>query len=138
MKSIIFWDMTPCSLLSPNRHFGGTYRCLVLAEIISSTLKMEAICSSETSVSTQQTKRRHIPEYDTLGKLFTKFPAFTEGYINYIDRRPPIGSILNELNVVNPSTPHFSENPFNITYIYLLAKVCLSVCPTLLLLNGAS
>jgi hypothetical protein len=26
MNSIIFWDMTPCSLLSCNRCFGGTYR----------------------------------------------------------------------------------------------------------------
>jgi hypothetical protein len=26
MKSIIFWDMTPCSPLSVNRRFGGTYR----------------------------------------------------------------------------------------------------------------
>jgi hypothetical protein len=26
MKSIIFWDMTPSSLLSFNRRFGGTYR----------------------------------------------------------------------------------------------------------------
>jgi hypothetical protein len=39
---------------------------LVVAEIISSPLKMEAICSSETSVATQQTTRRHIPEGDTL------------------------------------------------------------------------
>jgi hypothetical protein len=39
---------------------------LVLAEIISSTLKMEAICSSETTLATQQTTRRHIPEDDTL------------------------------------------------------------------------
>jgi hypothetical protein len=38
---------------------------LVLAEIISSTLKMEAICFSETLVATQQTTRRHIPEDDT-------------------------------------------------------------------------
>jgi hypothetical protein len=38
---------------------------LVLAEIISSTLKMEAICSSETSVATQQTSWRRIPEGDT-------------------------------------------------------------------------
>jgi hypothetical protein len=119
MKSIIFWDVTPCSLLSCNRHFGGTYLLhlqgrknnfrknhqvsrwhpegggdmflrnvcrnwtfslppaylLVLAKIISSTLKMEAICSSETSVASQQTTRRHIPEDDTLQqqKLFTKF-----------------------------------------------------------------
>jgi hypothetical protein len=69
MKSIIFWDMTPCSLLSCNRRFGGTYRLppaclLVLAEIISSTLKMEAICSSETS-------RRHIPEDDTLDPIYS-------------------------------------------------------------------
>jgi hypothetical protein len=39
---------------------------LVLAEIISSTLNMEAIYFSETSVATQQTTRRHIPEDDTL------------------------------------------------------------------------
>jgi hypothetical protein len=39
---------------------------LVLSEIISSTLKMEAICSSETSVATQETTRRHIPEDATL------------------------------------------------------------------------
>jgi hypothetical protein len=56
MKSIIFWDVTPFILLA-NR---------LLTEIISSTLKMEAICTSETSVSTQQTTRRHIPEDGTL------------------------------------------------------------------------
>jgi hypothetical protein len=39
---------------------------LVPAKIISSTLKMEAIYSSETSVETQQTTRRHITEHDTL------------------------------------------------------------------------
>jgi hypothetical protein len=36
------------------------------AEPISSTLKMEAIYSSETSVVTQRTTWRHIPEDDTL------------------------------------------------------------------------
>jgi hypothetical protein len=60
-----------------NRRFGGTYRlhiqclshllaCWFLAEFISSTLKMEAICSSETSVDTQRITRRYIPEDDTL------------------------------------------------------------------------
>jgi hypothetical protein len=39
---------------------------LVLAELISSTLKTEAIFSSETSVETQRTTRLHIPEDDTL------------------------------------------------------------------------
>jgi hypothetical protein len=51
-ESIIFWDMTPCSPL--------------VAEPTSLTLKMEAIRTSETSVETQQTTRRHIPENDTL------------------------------------------------------------------------
>jgi hypothetical protein len=37
-----------------------------LAELVSSTLKMEAICSSETSVDTQRTTRRYIPEDGTL------------------------------------------------------------------------
>jgi hypothetical protein len=55
MKSII-WDMMPLSF--------NLLACW-FAEPISSTLKMEAICSSET-VETQQTTRRHIPEDDTL------------------------------------------------------------------------
>jgi hypothetical protein len=94
MKSIIFWDMTPCSPLSVNRRFRGTYRlhlqgrrnkfskkpaskqnaCHLLslwfhAEFISLSLKMKAICSSETSGDTQWTTRRHIPEDDTLRVL---------------------------------------------------------------------
>jgi hypothetical protein len=42
--------------------------CWFPAELISSTLKMEAICSSETSVDTQRTTRRNMPEDDTLQK----------------------------------------------------------------------
>jgi hypothetical protein len=86
MKSIIFWNKMPWSPLSVNRGFGGTYSlhlqgrrnklskkpacqllaCWFLAELISSTLKMEAICSSETSVDTQRTTRRHIPNFKEL------------------------------------------------------------------------
>jgi hypothetical protein len=58
MKGTIFWDITPCSPLSVNRRFGGTYRLLsrwFLAQLIASTLKMETICSSETSVDFQRT-----------------------------------------------------------------------------------
>jgi hypothetical protein len=87
MKSIIFWDITPGSPLNVNSRFGGTYRlhlqgrrnkfskklaggnllaCWFFAELISSIVKMEAICSTETSVDTQRTTRRHIPEDDTL------------------------------------------------------------------------
>jgi hypothetical protein len=79
MESIIFWDVTPCSDVS-EEHIASILRVeeiisartstpayfLVLAEIISSTLEMDAIYSSETSVATQQTTRRHIPEVDTL------------------------------------------------------------------------
>jgi hypothetical protein len=82
MKSITFWDITSCSPLSVNRRFGGTHRlhiqgrsnkfskkptCWFLSALISSTLKMETICSSETSVDTQRTTRRYVPEDDTLG-----------------------------------------------------------------------
>jgi hypothetical protein len=77
LKSIIFWDMMPCSPLSCTPRFGGTYHlhlqgrrqatCLLTGLLnYSSTLKMEAICSSETSGATQRTTRRHIPEDYTL------------------------------------------------------------------------
>jgi hypothetical protein len=64
IKTIIFWDITPCSPLSVN-----LLVCWFLAEIISSTLKMEAACSSETLVHTQRTTRHYIPEDDTLPSL---------------------------------------------------------------------
>jgi hypothetical protein len=91
MKSTNFWDITPCSLLSVKWRFGGIYRLhlqgrkhinsaknqgesrclppvftLVSCLTYFSTLKMEATCSSETSVDTQQTTRRYIPEDGTL------------------------------------------------------------------------
>jgi hypothetical protein len=72
MKSNIFWDITPCSPLQVNRHFGGTYRLhlfclpsaftLVSCSAYSSTLKIEAICSSETSVHFHRTIRRYVLE----------------------------------------------------------------------------
>jgi hypothetical protein len=82
MKSTIFWDITPCSSLSVNRCFGGTYRLHLQGRRISrarnqresrshplnlfSTLTMETICSSETSVDTQRTTRRYVPKDGTL------------------------------------------------------------------------
>jgi hypothetical protein len=35
MKSTIFWDITPCSLLKVNRRFGGTYRLYIQGRRIS-------------------------------------------------------------------------------------------------------
>jgi hypothetical protein len=68
MKSLIFWDITPCSLLKVNRRFGGSraklgnFFALVSCFVYSSTFKMEAICSSETSVDFKRTTRRYILE----------------------------------------------------------------------------
>jgi hypothetical protein len=76
--SSIFWDITPCSPLRVNRRFGGIYRLhtaelclppaftLVSCSAYSSTLKMEAICFSETSVDFQRTTWRYIQEDSTL------------------------------------------------------------------------
>jgi hypothetical protein len=75
MKSTIFWDITPCSPLSANllarwflaQHFACHLLARwFLAELIFSTLKMEAMCSSETLVDTQRTTRCYIPEDGTL------------------------------------------------------------------------
>jgi hypothetical protein len=63
--------------------------CLLagFAELISSTLKMEAICSSETSVETQRTTQRHTPEDDTLQYY---------GYFNYLRSRSSGGITEDE------------------------------------------
>jgi hypothetical protein len=83
-NSTIFWEITPCSPLRVNRRFGGTsppslgsknskqskmaLLCLSPAfTLVScsanfSTLEMETICSSETSVHFQRTTRHYIRE----------------------------------------------------------------------------
>jgi hypothetical protein len=67
MKNALYWDVASCRSCV-NRRFRGTYRLSLqppahsgcsLADF--STLQMEAIRSSETSVHTRFT-RRHIPE----------------------------------------------------------------------------
>jgi hypothetical protein len=75
MKKAVFWDMAPCRS-GVNRRFGGTYRLHLHGSLLftsltdaspadfhifPSTLKMEAIRSSETSVNITST-RCHIPE----------------------------------------------------------------------------
>jgi hypothetical protein len=66
MKSIIFWDMTPCSLLSVNRRFGGTYRLHLQGRRNKFGKKPASKQVASLSVDTQWTTRRHIPEDDTL------------------------------------------------------------------------
>jgi hypothetical protein len=81
MKSTIFWDITPCSPLKINGRFGGTYRLhlqlylpsaftLVSCSAYFSTMKMEAACSSQTSINFQRNTRRYIPEDITLQRIF--------------------------------------------------------------------
>jgi hypothetical protein len=79
MKSSILWDITRCSPMKLNRRFRATY-CfhiqsrlrlvpaftLICCWTYYSTLKMEAICSSETSVHFPRTTLRYIPEDSTL------------------------------------------------------------------------
>jgi hypothetical protein len=80
MKIVIVWDVAPRGFII-NRHFGGTCRshlpdrkrergevldcnsyCLnTFPRVISSNQKMEATCSSETSVCNKPTQH-HIPE----------------------------------------------------------------------------
>jgi hypothetical protein len=52
----IFWDIKMCSPLKLNRH-------------VVSSLKMEAICSSETSVNFERTTRLYNPEDNILADL---------------------------------------------------------------------
>jgi hypothetical protein len=50
---------------------GGRFACWFLAELTSSALKMKAIHVSETSVDTQRTTWRYIPEGGILQKTTT-------------------------------------------------------------------
>jgi hypothetical protein len=75
MKSTVFWVITRCSPLKVNWRFGGqnnhNFRVegglaaaftLVSCSAYSSILKMETICSSETSLDFQRTTQRYNPE----------------------------------------------------------------------------
>jgi hypothetical protein len=62
MKSCIFWDITPCSALKANRHFGEKCRLI---------LKMEVTCSCETSIEFRWIIRRYIQEERTFEVMLT-------------------------------------------------------------------
>jgi hypothetical protein len=71
---------------------------------ISSTLKMEAICSSETSVASQQTTQRHIPEDVTIQlKRILKL-----GIMNYVS---------HILSFINKKDAEYLMEVYAITYI---------------------
>jgi hypothetical protein len=70
MKSPLFWDITPCSPLKVNRRFGEACRSVCYLLHAGFLVKVEATCSSETSVDIQRTIRRYIAEDRTL-QIFT-------------------------------------------------------------------
>jgi hypothetical protein len=56
--------LTPCSVVTVHFDFSGKYGHYLLGLLIrcSSTLKMEAVLFSETTVNIYQTTRCHVPE----------------------------------------------------------------------------
>jgi hypothetical protein len=68
LKSAIFWDVTPCSLVGVDRQFGGNFILTAwFSSAYCSGLKMEVLRSSETSVSFYNTNRRHRPCHSSGG-----------------------------------------------------------------------
>jgi hypothetical protein len=78
-KSTIFWDITPCSLLLCLPPAFMLVSCMAY----SSTLKIEVICSSETSVDFQRTTRRYIPEGSTLHYTFCSIYSMSHKWFLY-------------------------------------------------------
>jgi hypothetical protein len=99
VTSPIFWDVTPCSPLKINRSLGVDKPpdfTLVSCSAYFSTLKMEAIFYSETSVDTQLTTRRYIPEDSTLHNHRCENP---KSYIrDCVLNTPPRPSTLRQIH----------------------------------------
>jgi hypothetical protein len=77
MKSSIFRSEIPCSQEKVNQNFRENfllYLLLISCSAYSFTLKLEAACSSETSVDFQRITRRYVPEDGSLchKKVFTE------------------------------------------------------------------
>jgi hypothetical protein len=127
----IFWDITPCSPLSVNRRFGGTY-----------PLHFRAICSSDTSVDTQRTSRRYVPEHGTLHnhrcenlisyKIHTFLPnqetSFTSStFLRHIPvSNPPTNSIELTVSWEANHCSHIQEIPSAETqrFVTVFTKAC--------------
>jgi hypothetical protein len=114
MKSSIFWDITPYSLLKVIGRFGGT--CCLQCQgrrIIqarnqhgASSKKMEATCSSEISVEFQQTTCSYIPEdtrnlhtrwSENLRFYIPKYIYFISSYCLRVVKTAPLSVTQNHL-----------------------------------------
>jgi hypothetical protein len=127
MKSTIFWDITPCSPLKVNRRFGGTCLhlqglrisqarkqicllpafTLVSGSAYTSTLKMEAICTSETSIEFKRNSRRYIPKDGTL-------------QINPVHNFTPYSSKFHFTIILVPTFMFSSGSEIKALYIFLI------------------
>jgi hypothetical protein len=91
MKGSVFWVITPYSPLKVNRRFGRTYHlrllclppafALVSCSTYSSIMKMEAVCSSDTSFDFQRTTRCYFPKDRTL-HYCRRFGDITDKYMD--------------------------------------------------------
>jgi hypothetical protein len=128
MKNAVFWDVVPCRSCV-NRRFGGTYRhhfqgIKIRVRRISvsrlqppahagsshadfSTLKIEAISSSETSVHTRPT-RRHIPEDGILHHTINLLTVLFLYLLFIFLKRIPCFSIYIYIYTVNSDIPRIS------------------------------
>jgi hypothetical protein len=80
MKSSIFWDIIPHSLLKVNQHVRETFypcfaACFMLVSCLaySSTLEMEATCSYEMLIDFQLTTQCYVLEDTTIFSLYRLF-----------------------------------------------------------------
>jgi hypothetical protein len=75
LKSIFFWDMTPCSALSATRRFGGTYRlhlqgCRIVSEAASKQVASGA-CPQKTGIDREQMGGGGVVELSTYWPVWT-------------------------------------------------------------------
>jgi hypothetical protein len=116
LKNAVFWDVAPCRSYV-NRRFGGTYRLHLQGRKIReretsvsmwlhaassltdfSTLKMEAIRSSETSVHIRST-RHHIPEDDFFIVIAVKTTNLTQMSLLFSPKMAPTSrGDMNEIS----------------------------------------
>jgi hypothetical protein len=94
MWIVVFWIVTPCSLVGAYQRFGGTYRLHLQGSFshvgryqhFGGRVKMKEIRSSETSVTTYKKTRCYNPE-DLQSTFKKKFRSHVPGIfvpVNYL------------------------------------------------------
>jgi hypothetical protein len=140
LNSIICWDITPCSPSKGNRRLGGTELwlqpafTLVSCPAYSSTLKVEAICSSETSVEYQRVTWRYIPRDSTLSLSHLR-PFFTDRLkASRIEQFDVL--TLMCINPLSLKPSGYYTYHFNILQLCILPTQCMCVFRMVLTINS--